>query len=72
MSMSRGDQSVLGQDANWISEFREDFQTAARDSQFALDRLITIGHAAHHQETAASISVKTTLLRVIVARPVSP
>ena len=40
---------VLGNDCNRIAKLCEHFETTARDPQFLLDRLIRIGHAAHHQ-----------------------
>src|SRR5260370_21067500 len=44
------DQSVFRQDGNRVPEFGNDFETAPGNPQLALDRLITIGHPAHHQE----------------------
>ncbi len=44
------DQSVFSKDADRVPEFSDDLEATPRDLQFAFDRLITIGHSAHHQQ----------------------
>ena len=43
-------QPIFRQNADRVPKFREHLETTASDPQLALDRLITVGHAAHHQQ----------------------
>lgn len=42
-----GDEEVLRDDANRIAEIQQHLQAAAGELELPLERLITIGHAAH-------------------------
>ena len=44
------DQLVLGDEADRVAEFGQDFETTARDFQTPFDGLVRIGHAAHRQD----------------------
>ncbi len=51
-----GDEMIFGDDADGIAELRQHLQAAAGDLETALDGLVAIGHAAHGQHAAVSIS----------------
>ena len=48
-SISRVTRRFLGNDRHRITKFGQHFETTARDTQLFLNRLIRIGHAAHHE-----------------------
>src|SRR6266498_5162693 len=43
------DETVLCDDRHWVAKFCEHFETTACDAQLFLNRLVRIGHAAHHE-----------------------